>query len=130
MVFGFLAVLTSWMSSKRRRAEEELKQARDELEMRVQERTKELRQANETLRERANLLDLTHDTVFVRDMNNVITFWNQAPKSDTAGNVRRRSGKVSHEIYEQFPAPLPDIKAELTRTGRWEGNCFIRDAMA
>lgn len=42
LVFGFLAVLTSWMSSKRRRAEEGLRQARDELETRVQDRTKEL----------------------------------------------------------------------------------------
>jgi C4-dicarboxylate-specific signal transduction histidine kinase len=48
------------MSSKRRRAEEGLRQARDELEMRVQERTKELRQANESLRERD--AELTHVT--------------------------------------------------------------------
>lgn len=60
VVFGFLAVLTSWMSSKRRRAEEGLRQARDELETRVQERTKELRQANDTLRERE--AELTHVT--------------------------------------------------------------------
>lgn len=60
VVFGFLAVLTSWMSSKRRRAEEGLRQARDELDTRVQERTKELRQANETLRERE--AELTHVT--------------------------------------------------------------------
>ncbi len=59
-VFGVLAVLTSWMSSKRRRAEAELRQARDELETRVQERTQELRQANETLRERQ--AELTHVT--------------------------------------------------------------------
>jgi len=60
LVFGFLAVLTSWMSSRRRRAEEGLRQARDELETRVQERTKELRQANENLRERE--AELTHVT--------------------------------------------------------------------
>ena len=60
VVFGVLAVLTSWMSNKRRRAEEGLRQARDELDMRVQERTKELRQANETLRERE--AELTHVT--------------------------------------------------------------------
>ena len=29
------------------------------------------------LREQAGLLDLTHDTVFVRDMNDVITYWNR-----------------------------------------------------
>jgi C4-dicarboxylate-specific signal transduction histidine kinase len=60
VVFGVLAMLTSWMSSKRRHAEEGLKQARDELELKVQERTKELRQANETLRERE--AELTHVT--------------------------------------------------------------------
>ena len=60
IVFGVLAVLTSWMSSKRRRAEAGLRQARDELETRVQERTEELRQANETLRERD--AELTHVT--------------------------------------------------------------------
>jgi C4-dicarboxylate-specific signal transduction histidine kinase len=54
--FGFLAILTSWMSAKRRQAQEDLRQARDELEQRVQERTAELREANETLRERGETL--------------------------------------------------------------------------
>src|SRR6185369_15534329 len=56
IVFGFLAILTSWMSSKRKQAEEGLREARDELETRVQERTEELKQANETLRERGEAL--------------------------------------------------------------------------
>ena len=60
VVFGFLAILTSWLSTKRRHAEEGLRQARDELEVRVQERTNELRQANETLRERET--ELAHVT--------------------------------------------------------------------
>ena len=56
IVFGFLALLTSWTSSKRKQAEEALREARDELETRVQERTEELRQANETLKERGEAL--------------------------------------------------------------------------
>src|SRR5688500_18497398 len=31
----------------------------------------------ETLREKAELLDLTHDTVLVRDMNDIVTYWNR-----------------------------------------------------
>src|SRR5262249_13713150 len=96
VVFGVLAMLTSWMSNKRRQAEEGLREARDELDTRVQERTKELRQANETLRERANLLDLTHDTVFVRDMNDVITFWNRGAEERYGWSRREAIGRISH----------------------------------
>lgn len=130
IVFGVLAVATSWMSSKRRQSEEALRQARDELDMRVQERTKELRQANEILRERANLLDLTHDTVFVRDMNDVITFWNHGAEERYGWTREEAIGRVSHDVNKTtFPAPLPEINAELTRTGRWEGELLhtLRD---
>ena len=35
------------------------------------------RKSFEALREQAGLLDLTHDMVFVRDMNDAITYWNR-----------------------------------------------------
>ena len=34
--------------------------------------------ANIALREQARLLDLTHDTIFVRDMNDINIYWNRA----------------------------------------------------
>jgi PAS domain S-box-containing protein len=136
VVFALLAASFSAASAARRRAERSLRQARDEMERRVRERTAALEQANEQLRaeiaerrrgeealkEKADLLDLTHDTVFVRDMREVITFWNRGAEEQYGWTRAEAVGRVSHELLRTvFPAPLAGIKEELMRAGRWEG---------
>ena len=56
LVFTAFASLVAWFSAVRRRIERELRQARDHLQIEVSERTQQ-----------ADLLNLTHDTIFVRD---------------------------------------------------------------
>ena len=78
--------------------------------------------ANMVVRERARLLDLTHDTVFVRDANDVITYWNLGAEEQYGWHQEEAIGRVSHELMKTvFPVPLAEITAELLRTGRWEG---------
>jgi PAS domain S-box-containing protein len=80
------------------------------------------RRADEALHERAQLLDLTHDTIFVRDMHDVITFWNRGAEELYGWKSEQAVGKVSHQLTQTiFPARLEEINAELLRTGRWEG---------
>ena len=135
-VFALSALLVGWLSSRRRRMEDALRQSRDELELRVQARTADLTDSNTrlqaevaararvegTLRDQAALLDLTHDTVFVRDEQDVITYWNRGAEQLYGWTKAEAIGTVAHDrMRTVFPAPLPDIMGELTRTGRWEG---------
>jgi two-component system sensor kinase FixL len=74
------------------------------------------------LRERAHLLDLTHDTIFVRDMSDAITLWNRAAEERYGWKSAEVIGQVTHRLlHTDFPAPLETINAQLLATGRWEG---------
>ena len=74
------------------------------------------------LHERARLLDLTHDTIFVRDMNDVITYWNRGAEALYGWRSDEALGKVSHQLMSTvFPEPLDEIMAKLLRAERWEG---------
>jgi two-component system sensor kinase FixL len=74
------------------------------------------------LRERASLLDLTHDSVFVRDMNDVITYWNRGAEELYGWNREEAIGEISHQrLHTILPGPVEEIKAVLLSTGRWEG---------
>jgi PAS domain S-box-containing protein len=111
VVFAGFASLVGWFSAVRRRVERELRQARDDLQIEVAERTQQ-----------ASLLNLTHDSIFVRDMDFVIMFWNQGAQELYGWTAEEAVGKHSQELLQTvFPAPLEDIRAELLRAGRWEG---------
>ena len=83
------------------------------------------------LEERARLLDLAHDAVFVRDMDGRITYWNRGAEDLYGWTADEAVGRVAHELlHTRFPGPFADITAELLRTGSWQGEVVhtTRDA--
>src|SRR6202165_4114994 len=111
VIFVLFASLLTGFAAVRRRVERDLVQARDHLQIEVAERTQQ-----------ASLLNLTHDPIFVRDMNDVITYWNRGAQELYGWTEKEAIGKHSQELLQTiFPMPLEDIRAELLRTNRWEG---------
>jgi len=132
IVFALSALLVGSLSAAQRRAADSLRHARDDLQQTLEalQRTNtsltaenaERTRAEETLREQAHLLDLTHDTVFVRDMNDVITYWNRGARELYGWTSEQALGRVTHQLLQtRFPGPLERITEQLLGAGRWEG---------
>jgi PAS domain S-box-containing protein len=70
----------------------------------------------------ARLLDLTHDAIFVRDMNDTVTYWNRGAEELYGWEAQDAIGKVAHQLLRtRFPEPFEDISAKVVSAGRWEG---------
>ena len=69
------------------------------------------------LEERARLLlDLTHDAVFVRDMDGRISYWNRGPEDLFGWTADEAVGQVAHELLQTvWPEPFAGIAARLLR---------------
>ena len=111
VMFLAFALLIAWFSALRRRVESNLRRTRDKLEIEVIERTQQ-----------ASLLNLTHDSILVRDMNDRITYWNRGAQELYGWSMEETVGRVTHDLLRTvFPAPLDEINAQLLKTGRWDG---------
>ena len=96
----------------------------------VREREALLERERTTLRDQAELLDLTHDAIIVRTSAGPITLWSRGAEETFGWSKSEAMGQVSHQLlHTEFPQPLTEIESELDRLGRWEGTlrCTRKD---
>ena len=120
IVFLVTALLVSSWSVARRRAEDALRQGRDELEAKIMERTADLSSSNEQLRfeiaererveaalnEKASLLNLTHDTVSYAISTTPSPIGIVVPKNGTVGRAKKQLARSLTSLCRpSFPSP-------------------------
>lgn len=129
--------------SDRKQAESALRQAKDELELKVAERTAELvsvnrrlqleleerqrteeerKWAEQKLQEQAALLDITTDAIFVQSLNNQILFWNKGAEHLYGWTAESALGKnISELLYKDALPQLKEVYQLVLQTGKWQG---------
>jgi two-component system, cell cycle sensor histidine kinase and response regulator CckA len=112
------------------------RQAREELELRVQERTVELQQTNEELQqeieerkqadqkiyEQAALIDISPDAVFVRDLDCRVLFWSKGAEHLYGWSAAEILSQNSCQLLVVLPSPqLETALKTVVETGEWQG---------
>jgi len=73
-------------------------------------------------REQAALLELAHDPIIVRDLDNRITFWSRGAEEKYGWKRAEVLGKLAHTLLEtQFPQSAESVDEALRRNHYWEG---------
>jgi PAS domain S-box-containing protein len=104
---------------------EEWQLANAALEKEIQERSAlemDLRRKEARYREIAGLLDLTHDAIFVRGLDEKITFWNRGAERLYGWQSTEVLGKSPRNVLETaFSESIDGIKEQVLAEGQWEG---------
>lgn len=78
---------------------------------------------------RQEILDLVHESVVVRDLDQTITFWNAAAEELYGWTRDEAIGRNSDELMQcVHAAPLAEREATLLATGRWQGELIRRNS--
>jgi PAS domain S-box-containing protein len=81
-----------------------------------------IRRVEKTQRAQAQLLELTHDIIIVRDKEDVITYWNQAAEILYGWTKEEAMGQFIDKLLDSvFPLPRDELQRIFHRDGQWEG---------
>ncbi len=80
------------------------------------------KQAEETLRKQAQMLDLANDTIAVLDLNGAISYWNLGAKWLYGWRKSQAIGKNIHELLQtEWKQPFEEIQKVFFERGSWQG---------
>jgi PAS domain S-box-containing protein len=103
----------------------EWRSANSALENEIQERRElevSLRASAASFSEQSEMLELIHDAIFVRDLQNQIVYWNRSAERLYGWTKEEVHAHTTHGLLQTvFPYELHLIEAAVLEKGYWEG---------
>jgi PAS domain S-box-containing protein len=95
------------------------------LDVTERKRAEEIARAGELrIQEQAKLLDLAHDAIMVRDMDDRVGFWNLGAERLYGWTAEEAQGKQAATfLHEEPPANALAAKIAVIESGKWSGEC-------
>ena len=78
--------------------------------------------AQAKLREQAVLLDQAHDAILVRDLDDVVRYWNQGAENLFGWSAVEAVGRKTAELFDTVEPALEAARATVLRNGEWSGD--------
>jgi PAS domain S-box-containing protein len=83
---------------------------------------RERMQLAEQVRLQAELIELSHDAILVRDSLSRVIFWNKGAEELYGWLSQEAPGHITHSLLKShFPSSRAVVEASLQEHGRWEG---------
>ncbi|MBF2076634.1 MAG: PAS domain S-box protein [Synechococcales cyanobacterium C42_A2020_086] len=79
------------------------------------------KQAEQTIREQAALLDIASDAIFVRDLNHRILYWNQGAERLYGWSAAEAVGQNARELLQEDSTQMAAVLQRVLEQGEWQG---------
>jgi len=105
VTFGSFSAVIAWFTASRRGLEAQLQHAHEELKAR-----------------HADVLAITHDAIFLRDLDGLVQYWNPAAEQLFGFPADVAMGRKAQELLRTvYPVSRAAAQEVLLSAGRWEG---------
>jgi two-component system cell cycle sensor histidine kinase/response regulator CckA len=83
--------------------------------------------AEEEISRQATLLNEAHDAIMVRDLDDMIVYWNKGAELLYGWTAQEAVGKPARQLlFEELPPEFDEAQRELEKTGHWRGELTQR----
>ena len=82
--------------------------------------------ADEKIREQAELLNLAHDAITIRDLDHRITYWNRSAERIYGWTAAEAAGQSIHQLLKLEPTKMAEARQFLLENGYWVGELTAR----